>query len=69
MQGCVRSYVLSPVAFVQQTTECLRKQPQQKQTSELLAKIHTHMNNVRILNLVENLCVKAVCVEDLFLQI
>ena len=38
-----------------------------KQTSELLAKIHTHVDNVRILNMVENLCVTAVCVKDLFL--
>ena len=51
----VRPY--SPVAFVQQPAEmteckpgicehltCLRKQPQQRQTGELLATMHTHMD-------------------------
>ena len=55
LQGCVRPY--SPTAFVKQpveTTEyrlgitgrltCLRKQPQEKQTGELLATIHAHMD-------------------------
>ena len=57
LQGCVRPYSL--VAFVQEpaeTTECksgihrclicLRKQPQEKETGELLATIHAHLDNL-----------------------
>ena len=47
--------------------------PQEKQTGELLATLHTHMDclimYVCIYRMVVNLCVEVVYVLDLFLQI